>query len=124
MLKQFIGELKIGLFVSHANVVKTYGIFHDSTFIYVLMEYMEDGSLYRLVRNGCQMDEDEATSKLLEVCHAVHYLHSLNIIHRDIKPENIVVSNVCISIFREYVSFAILGGRSVANNVERPTAEH
>lgn len=85
MLKQFIGELKIGMFVSHANVVKTYGIFDDSTFIYVLMEYMEEGSLYRFVRNGC-MDEDDATSKLLEVCKAVNYLHSLSIIHRDIKP--------------------------------------
>jgi serine/threonine protein kinase len=50
--------------VSHANVVKTYGIFDDSTFIYVLMEYMEEGSLYRFVRNG-YMDEDDATSKLL-----------------------------------------------------------
>lgn len=29
------------MYVSHANVVKTYGIFDDSTFIYVLMEYME-----------------------------------------------------------------------------------
>lgn len=106
------------MFVSHANVVKTYGIFDDSAFIYVLMEYMEDGSLYRFVRNDC-MDEDDVTSKLLEVFQAVNYLHSLSIIHRDIKPENIVVSNVFFLLFREFASFAILAGQFTVNNGER-----
>jgi aurora kinase, other len=60
MMKQFIGELKIGLFLNHANVVKTYGLFYDSTFIYVLMEYMEEGSLYRIARSASLKEEEVA----------------------------------------------------------------
>lgn len=62
------------------------------------------------------MDEDDATSKLLEVCQAVNYLHSLSIIHRDIKPENIVVSNVRLLLLREFASFVILAGPFAVNN--------
>jgi serine/threonine protein kinase len=52
------------------------------------MEYMEEGSLYGLIKavKGKRMPEEEAAVKLAEVCKAVGYLHSLDILHRDIKP--------------------------------------
>lgn len=59
--------------------------------------------------------------KLLEVCEAVHYLHSLDILHRDIKPENIVISNVIIYPYRESASYAISGGLHTVKTVETPT---
>jgi serine/threonine protein kinase len=58
----------------------------------------------------------------MEVCQAVRYLHSLNILHRDIKPENIVLSNVRIIELRECVNSATSGGLSAAKSGERPTA--
>ncbi len=55
MLEQFIQEVKISLFLTHPNVVKFYGFFQDSLNFYILMEYMEDGSLYRLIKGGKRM---------------------------------------------------------------------
>jgi protein kinase A len=71
-----------------------YGFFCDLESIYILMEYMEEGSLFYQVRLAKKFTEEDAGVKLLEVCEAVQYLHSLDILHRDIKPENIVISNV------------------------------
>ncbi len=50
MLDQFVQEIKINLFANHPNVVKMYGFFHDQTHIYIIMEYMEEGSLYKFIK--------------------------------------------------------------------------
>ena len=41
MLEQFTQQIKINMFLDHPNVTKTYGFFHDKSYFYILMEYME-----------------------------------------------------------------------------------
>lgn len=50
MVEQFAQEIKISLFLNHPNIVKVYGCFCDKDNVYIMMEYMEEGSLYRLVK--------------------------------------------------------------------------
>ena len=50
ILEQFINELKIQLYLSHPNIVKLYGFFDDASHIYTIMEYMEGGSLYSVLK--------------------------------------------------------------------------
>ena len=71
-----------------------YGFFSDRLHFYILMEYMEEGSLYKHIKTVKKVKEEEAACKLYEICDAVNYLHNQDILHRDIKPENIVLSNV------------------------------
>ncbi|KAL6009691.1 hypothetical protein ACLOJK_000120 [Asimina triloba] len=60
--------------------------------LYLVMEYLNGGDLYSLLRNlGC-LDEDMARVYLAEVVLALEYLHSLNIIHRDLKPDNLLIA--------------------------------
>ena len=50
MLDQFIQEIKIQLYLNHSKLVKVYGYFADQEHFYMLIEYMEEGSLYSLMK--------------------------------------------------------------------------
>ena len=50
MENQFVWEIKLQSFFNHSNIVKLYGIFSDHKHIYLLLEYMEEGSLYEYMK--------------------------------------------------------------------------
>lgn len=75
-------------------MVQLYGFFDDETYIYLVMECMPDGTLFALLHKRKKLEEAEVAYILLEICHAICYLHNNKIAHRDIKPENIVLSYV------------------------------
>jgi hypothetical protein len=56
MVEQFIQEMKIQLFLNHPRLVKIYGYFCDTEHIYMLIEYMEDGSLYTLMKKRKRLE--------------------------------------------------------------------
>ena len=86
MQDQFMQEIKISLYLNHPNIVKMYGCFSDADNIYIMLEYMEEGSLYRQMKLVKKFSDEETSLKLQEICEAVRYLHNEDILHRDIKP--------------------------------------
>ena len=96
MLPQFISEIKIQMFLDHPNIVKLYGFFDDASNFYIIMEFMEGGNLFGLVKKKKKLTEAETVEKLKEICLGLKEMHDNSILHRDIKPENIVITNVNI----------------------------
>jgi serine/threonine protein kinase len=46
MVDQFILEIKLQSFIHHQYILTLYGYFDDADSIYLILEYMEQGTLY------------------------------------------------------------------------------
>lgn len=86
-----INEILVMRESAHPNIVN----FKDSYLwqgdLWVVMEYMEGGSLTDVVTAHC-MSEAQIASVSREVCEGLRHLHSKGVIHRDIKSDNILLS--------------------------------
>ncbi|KAM7273997.1 hypothetical protein ACFE04_028661 [Oxalis oulophora] len=90
-VERILSERNILISVRNPFVVRFFYSFTCRDNLYLVMEYLNGGDLYSLLRNlGC-LDEDMARVYLAEVVLALDYLHSLNVIHRDLKPDNLLI---------------------------------
>lgn len=72
------------------NIVKFYGAFQEGSFVYLLLEYAENGSLYFFIHSLNGLPESLAVRFLHQVALALLHLHERGLMHRDVKPENVV----------------------------------
>lgn len=114
--------MRIQSCLKNANILEMYGFFDDKTHLYIVLEYMDGGTLYERLKKE-KLGEKEASVIIRQMTSAVDYLHDIGIAHRDIKPENIVISNVTLTLSRMSISSATLDGLQSATSEERPTAE-
>ena len=96
MLRQLIQEIKVQMFLEHANLVELYSFFSDHYKMYLLMELGCDGQLYELVKDGREFSEETTSYLVRQTLLGVSEMHRNCVIHRDIKPENIVLVHVSI----------------------------
>ncbi|CAD8101088.1 unnamed protein product [Paramecium primaurelia] len=84
-------EIKIQRKLHHPNIIKLDSYFEDKTNVYLILEYAEEGSLFKKIKKQRRLSEDEAFHYLYQTCLGIEYLHKMKIIHRDIKPENLLL---------------------------------
>lgn len=94
MIDQFILELKLQSFLNHQNILSLHTYFDDEKHFYIVLEYMEGGTLFTHLKKNKVLPELEVAIKIRQIASAIKYLHENTIAHRDIKPENIVISHV------------------------------
>jgi serine/threonine protein kinase len=46
MIDQLLKEIKIQSYCQHENILTLYGVFDDIDFVYLILEYMEEGTLF------------------------------------------------------------------------------
>ncbi|KAJ4960788.1 hypothetical protein NE237_020698 [Protea cynaroides] len=92
-VESILAERDILISVRNPFVVRFFYSFTSRENLYLVMEYLNGGDLYSLLRNlGC-LDEDVARIYIAEVVLALEYLHSLHVVHRDLKPDNLLIAH-------------------------------
>lgn len=77
--------------VSHPFLIRMWGTFQDAEQVFMVMDYIEGGELFSLLRKSQRFPNPVAKFYAAEVCLALEYLHGNDIIYRDLKPENILL---------------------------------
>ncbi|EFC47798.1 predicted protein, partial [Naegleria gruberi] len=79
----------------HPNIVLFYGVSLTQHKQYLVVEYLERGSLEKYIqdmkRQEISVTFSEKLKLLIDIACGMVYLHSLKIIHRDLKPANILM---------------------------------
>ncbi|KAK1415361.1 hypothetical protein QVD17_31142 [Tagetes erecta] len=90
-VESILAERDILISVRNPFVVRFFYSFTCKENLYLVMEFLNGGDLFSLLRTlGC-LEENMARVYIAEVVLALEYLHSLNIIHRDMKPDNLLI---------------------------------
>ena len=91
-VKRFMQEARIAAALEHPNVVTIYGLRVSNKRIYMILEYLPDGSLQDLLDRQGKLSVAQGVKLVSGVCEGLARLHSKGIVHRDVKAENILLT--------------------------------
>jgi len=86
MIDQLALEIRLQSCLNQKNILGIYGFFDSYTHLFIVLEYMEQGTLYAQLKKNRILAEKEAATIIKQMSQAVEYLHDHDIAHRDIKP--------------------------------------
>ena len=90
-VKRLIAEARHSMTLSHPNVVRVHNFEDGEMFKFLVMEYVEGGTLAGRIFDKGKLSEEEARRIAIEACKGLEHAHEQRLIHRDIKPLNILI---------------------------------
>jgi predicted Ser/Thr protein kinase len=89
--QQFIREAGIMGRLHNPNIVQVYGASLEAGRACLVMEYMEQGSLWQVLRQTV-LNPEQQKRMALDIAKGLYYLHSKPILHRDLKSANVLIN--------------------------------
>lgn len=90
-LQRFLGEARLSLEVTHANVCRVHDIGEVDGRHFISMEYVDGDDLASLLRRVGRFPEDKAVEVARQLCAGLAAAHDQGVLHRDLKPANVLV---------------------------------
>lgn len=91
-LDRFAREGELLRQLNHPNIVKVLAAVVDNQQHYIIMEYVQGGSLRDLLDAEPRLPIPRVLSIAIDVADALTRTHRLNVIHRDLKPANVLLA--------------------------------
>jgi serine/threonine protein kinase len=91
VMRRFTTEARAIAQISHDAVIALYDYGHDAQGPYLILEYVEGGSVADKLKSG-PFTLQEAVNIICQLSEGLGKAHALGIIHRDIKPANILLN--------------------------------
>ena len=88
----FRDEIQIISLLSHPNVVEIRDVYETKRWMFIMMEQVSGGELFKFLQNNVITELDIAHI-MKHLLMGLAYLHKCGIIHRDLKPENILINS-------------------------------
>lgn len=101
--------------LQHPHILPLYDYGVEDDILYLVMAYLEGGSLGDRLRNDQVPTLEEVSRILNEIAGALDYAHRQGIIHRDIKPDNILFDGEGHALLADF------GIAKIAENDDRLT---
>ena len=90
-VQRFLTEAKSIAAINHQNIVQIYDYGRANDGPFLIMEFVEGGSLLDRCRESA-IPLEEAIDLACQLCDGLAKAHDLGIIHRDIKPANVLLT--------------------------------
>ncbi|XP_078320634.1 uncharacterized protein LOC144617592 isoform X2 [Crassostrea virginica] len=87
-------EAKLLTNLKHEFILHAVTSFQQGEKLCIVTEFCDQGDLEQLLerRNGKLLDEEQIVEWFRQICSALKYVHSRNILHRDLKTKNIFLT--------------------------------
>lgn len=90
--RRFETEAEAVARLQHPNIVQVYDIGEHEEQPFLVMEFVDGGSLDRRLR-GRMLSPKASAQLIMQLAKAIHAAHDAGIIHRDLKPGNILITS-------------------------------
>ena len=90
-LARFRREADVIATLEHVNIVPIYEYGEQDGLAYLVMPYLQGGSLYDILARHGSLSLQETVKYIHQVAGALDYAHAHGIIHRDLKPANFLL---------------------------------
>lgn len=77
--------------MDHKGVIKLYEVYEDEELIYLVMELLRGGELFKRLQGRGIFNEEYCANLLYNLIAGLAYVHTRNVLHRDVKPENLLL---------------------------------